>query len=224
MATRDVDRRATVGRFLQRWVDAVREGHTVFGFLPGFYDGWLLDSEGVIRDPFTRSERVVALGLRVSVSLLVSYVGDVVVQSEWNKTLKEWTRDNILSLTACVWDSVVVAGLDASINLLVGSAKCKQILQNDWDREDSESPEAVERRQKANRAKVWAGFVSVAGALFFALTAHTERTAKVLGEFHKSFAIDALIVEPLTMMAQLAASLFLGRPISGISYLPHVRS
>ena len=204
---------------LSRWVEVVREGHSVLGFLPGFYDGWLLDYEGEVLDPFTQSERLAALGLRVSLSLVCTHACSALVESRLNQTAKEFLETTVHRYAALAWEPVATGLLDEVINQCVGSAKCKDILQNDWDRidEGEDSKEAQQRRTKAVYAKRWAVFVTLLSGVFLFFTQQSRHTQKALRELPRSL-LDTIIKEPLTMLAQLTVSMCLGRPIAGISY------
>ena len=202
-----------------RWVEHVREGHSALGMLPGFYDGWLLDNEGYIRDPFTRFERTAALGLRVSTALFVSYFSEVALDSRANEAARAVLQPRVAAVVFAYWDTFVVAVIKQFVHLSVGASRCKAILQNDWDRLEGDlTEEATRRRAKATFAKVWAVLVTVFGVAFFTFTSGTERTRGILTSYAKSFVMDVFIIEPLTILGTVVASFALSRPIAGVSY------
>eukprot|EP01060_Flectonema_neradi_P013466 TRINITY_DN20225_c0_g1_i1.p1 TRINITY_DN20225_c0_g1~~TRINITY_DN20225_c0_g1_i1.p1 ORF type:complete len:222 (+),score=43.54 TRINITY_DN20225_c0_g1_i1:42-668(+) len=197
--------------FIERYLSVLRESHSVFGMLPGFYDGFLLDSEEQIPDPFTRSERTLALGMRVATNLFIKYWGSVAVESDWYLSRKtHWDYPVIRNIS----DAVLLSAVGVVINHTIGSAKTKEILQKDWNTADSNSP----KRRNARMAKLWSLLVTASGFVFFAFTFTTERTQSCLCSWAKSFAKDALIFEPLTTLCMLTLSALFGVPVGGVSY------
>ena len=197
--------------FFTRYLSIVREGHSVFGMLPGCYDGWLLDSEDQIPDPFTRSERALSLGMRIAMNLFVKYWGDVAVTSNWYLTKREhWDYPVVRGVS----DAALLSAVGIVLNHTVGSAKTKEILQNDWNTASENSFE----RKHAKIAKMWSFAITISGFAFFAFTFTTERTQDCLKAWLKSFVKDAFIIEPLTTLCMMTLSAIVRRPVGGVSY------
>eukprot|EP01064_Diplonema_japonicum_P002016 TRINITY_DN1130_c0_g1_i1.p1 TRINITY_DN1130_c0_g1~~TRINITY_DN1130_c0_g1_i1.p1 ORF type:complete len:218 (+),score=27.05 TRINITY_DN1130_c0_g1_i1:39-692(+) len=196
-------------RFLARYCDVVREGHSVFGMLPGFYDGWLLDNEGIIKDPFNRTERTLALVMKATSDILLAYWGNIACKSEFNLRLKSamWIR------VAFVWDFVVTTAVVHTLSHLVGYAKCKQELQSDNNLQNNKS-----KRMQSRKASIWAGFVTTVSAAFVYFRRDDAVMQGVLRDWYPSFLKGAFINEPLMMLGTLLLSCGIRRPVGGISY------
>eukprot|EP01063_Lacrimia_lanifica_P006854 TRINITY_DN14326_c0_g1_i1.p1 TRINITY_DN14326_c0_g1~~TRINITY_DN14326_c0_g1_i1.p1 ORF type:complete len:258 (+),score=44.84 TRINITY_DN14326_c0_g1_i1:106-774(+) len=200
--------------FLKRFWAITRESHSMFGMLPGFYDGWLLDHEGVVKDPFTRSERAAALGLTLSVNFIARYITLALMDTERNRALMA----KMPQLLQDWWDTVVEGVLAQLVNRLVGGEAVKQILQEDWDQ--AASPE---KRRKSAHAMLYCVLCTAATTLAAAATRRAARTKQTLGDTlalspSSGLVQDALVIEPTATLLCVYVSYMTGKPFGGVSY------
>ncbi|KAJ9456305.1 hypothetical protein DIPPA_12486 [Diplonema papillatum] len=202
--------------FLSRFTEVLKEGHSVIGILPGCYDGWLLDYEGEVRDPFTRTERILALGMKAACDYMVRYASEAVM--EWLDNRVVLPESGIVGrIVQSSWDTAVVSLVSSTVSYVVGPARCKAILQKDWNFAGGEEG-AEERHTKAVAARVWAFIVVVAGAALVYKAPKDTKKKKIQREWISAFLVETIFTEPLMMSFALALSLVLRRPVSGVSF------
>eukprot|EP01065_Artemidia_motanka_P028489 TRINITY_DN33893_c0_g1_i1.p2 TRINITY_DN33893_c0_g1~~TRINITY_DN33893_c0_g1_i1.p2 ORF type:complete len:208 (+),score=63.41 TRINITY_DN33893_c0_g1_i1:54-626(+) len=176
-----------------KWWTAMCEDHSIIGIT--HFDGELAGQPGVA-DPFSRRERILALGMSLGCAWASVYV------KNWCKTERA-KRVKVSGAAARVADAAVAAVGAAALNLVLGKALVKNVLRRDWDTRGGA------REGVAMAAEVWAVLVSlgtVLHAVWVVKSLPADEHKPLLTKWGESWVLKMVAVEP----AIIAVKVLLG--------------
>jgi len=166
---------------------ALKQDHSVLGI---FCAGEVKDDKP---QPFTRTERGLVLGMGLGLTWLVTQA-------------KVWAKGEAAGMLhppqslARLMDSLVSSAASCAVNLTLGKAPVKKVLQLDWDRQGGVHG-ALSRA-----AGVWAGVVaggSLVHVAYVAMRRPREASLPLVTRWLESFVVHMLVAEPVSIAAHV---------------------